>query len=471
MAAVRSIYEVPRPDVGRLLLPLSGSLAATSLVAAFVCELPSSPLRSWPQLVSRAVVYLTVVAAVHGMVVWSICKMHREEQDARWPLIWKVIWGAWIAVVWLPLLSLLTRERSAWIAFFLPATVVFALLFLKWQRMGEDVGAENDGWQIRGWLQVNETPALLRVLWPALFSALMVEVGAGLLAAEHAWWAGCCFAAGAVYPFERTWQGLVGRYDEDRVRASNRTSALNTVVALLLTVLALVPFLRTSYVASLMEAVLGSHRVGSMAKAVKRHGAAQRKAGYEGVILLTPPKPHALIVPVKQTSAVMFGQTHEIDFDGAYFYFQQPNTSPGREAHTVRADPTKRRIWSVDQTPLVMEAHQRLGSSIAMSCCRSLRVHVKNADTVSGMLTLEVWLRDAATKRSTQISLGAKVLPTSVVDPMPLDRAPVEDTLTFQIPRADSVKSFNEIVVRIQPGAKMSLAGPQVAIESFSLHP
>ena len=96
---------------------------------------------------------------------------------------------------------------------------------------------------------------------------------------------------------------------------------------------------------------------------------------------------------------------------------------------------------------------------------------MKNADTVSGTLAVEVLLRDTSTRQAAQISLGTKVLPSSAVSPMPLKRAPVVDTVNFQIPRATKQKSFNEITVRIKRDERMSLAGALVSVQSFVLHP
>jgi hypothetical protein len=70
-----------------------------------------------------------------------------------------------------------------------------------------------------------------------------------------------------------------------------------------------------------------------------------------------------------------------------------------------------------------------------------------------------------------RVFVGTKALPSSVVSPVPMHRAPVDDRVTFQIPRATKQKSFNEITGRIKPEAMRSLAGAQVSIQSFVLHP
>jgi hypothetical protein len=471
MEAGRWTLEGPRQEVGTLAWPLAGSLFVTGLVVAFVCEPPLSPLRSWGQLFSLAVLYLVMAAGVHALAVWSICKIRRDEEDARWPLIWKIIWGAWIAVVWLPLLALLTSEHSVWVAFLVPVTVLFAMLFLKWQAMETSRDTRYEDETMHGFLQMDDSPPLLRVLWPAVFTSITAEVGLGLLIAHSSWLAGGCFAAASIYPFEGLWNGLVRNSGTKGDRSSRRASMGNSITALLLTAAALIPFLRTAYAAHLIEALLGLQPVHAIVHVAKVDSAAHRKIGYEGVILLMPPKPHLMILPVPPSSAVISGVSREIDFDGVYLYFKRPDVGPGPEAHVVRGDPAKERIRSTDQMPLMMEARQRLGTSVAMNCCHSLSLRVKNADTVPGAIAVEVLLRDAEAKHATQVSLGTKVLPSSAVSPMPMHRAPVDDRVTFQIPRGAKQKSFNEITVRIKPEAMRSLAGAQVSVQSFVLHP
>lgn len=61
-----------------------------------------------------------------------------------------------------------------------------------------------------------------------------------------------------------------------------------------------------------------------------------------------------------------------------------------------------------------------------------------------------------------------KVLASSVVSPMPLHRAPVQETLMFQIPRGVKAKKFDEMTVKVKPEGSRSLAAPEVAIDSFA---
>jgi hypothetical protein len=138
-------------------------------------------------------------------------------------------------------------------------------------------------------------------------------------------------------------------------------------------------------------------------------------------------------------------RTHVIPFDGAYWYFKQPNHQPPQGARVVRGDPVKQHFHSTDEDPLMMEAHQPLGQELALSCCRALRLDVSNGDNVPGSISVEVL--------------------------MPLTRPAVDDHVTFQLPQGARGGKFDEITVRIKPEGSRALAGAHVAIKDFVLQP
>jgi hypothetical protein len=467
--SARSASETPLP----VAWPLAGSLILTTAVVALVCTPPPSPLHSWVQIFSRATLYLLVAGSVHALAVWAVCRVRDESEGADPQLIWGLIWTAWITVVWLPLVALLTAEHSPWVALVLPMTVIFATLLLKWRATQAEV---EDDFPLSYALpstpfQLLQSPPIWQMLLPAVLTSIAAELGATLLAAGHSWEAGCLFGAGIVYPVS----GLLGRRETrggtPRGPAWGRTAAGNSLTVWLLIVLALVP-LMAGYAAGELSSLLGidMHTRSIFTPPAIVH---RVSSGYDSIILIQPKKPHEAVAPA---SSAMRGSaskdTRVIPFDGAYWYFKEPDTQPAPDAHVMRGDPAKRRMLSTDRQPLMMEAHQPLGREVAMSCCRSLRVDVKNADNVPGPIAIEVLLRDRLTSRKTlAISLGTVVLPSSTVSPMPLKRPPVDDKVTFQLSHATRGKTFNEITVRIKPEASRSLGSAQVGITDFVLQP
>ncbi len=175
----------------------------------------------------------------------------------------------------------------------------------------------------------------------------------------------------------------------------------------------------------------------------------------------------AIVTPLLTATAGTFKKSDVIKFDGQYWYFQFPDSGPGHDAHVAQGDPTKVEIRSTNRLAVMMEAHQRLPKEMEADCCRALQLNVVNADAVPGTISIEVLLRDSSRKPVASVSLGSKVLTSSTVSPMPLKRAPVHETLTFQIPRGER-QAFNEITVKVKPEMGRRLAAPEVAVESFA---
>jgi hypothetical protein len=401
--------------------------------------------------------------------VWGICRVREEIEQAGWQAIWFVVYAAWIAVVWLPLIALLTAQHSMWVILLLPVTAMFATLLLKWRAMHVSATAPwYSGDEPRPELFASlEFPESWRVLLAAAGTSLALEIGIGLACSDHRWIAGCLFGAAVVYPLER-WLDRAGQFDEaTRVRAWSRISAGNSLVVWLLLVLALVPFMATyGWLSGWL--VLQEHAAVSAIKA--RSTTTGHSRGYTGIILVQPRKPHEIVAPTTATTDSSSSDPKVIPFDGDYWYFKTVDAKPTPKTHVAQGSPIKNSIVSTDNDALLMEAHQSLAKPLSLTCCRSLRVDVTNADNRPGKISLEVILRNRdRADGAMPVSLGTAVLPTSTVSPMPLTRGPVDDKLTFELPRAARGKSFNEIAVRIKPERSRSLAGSRIAIKDFAL--
>ena len=451
--------RTPAESVQRVTWPLIGSLILTGIVVALVCVPPFTGVHSLRHLVWLACVYMLVAAAVHVLAVWCVYRI-QSEGVREWALVWPVVWGAWIAVVWLPLLALLTYERSSLVALIVPLAAAFLTLFVVWRRDEEEDAAEFVEHRAE-LLTLDESPAVWRMLVPSFVVAMVIDGGMALFAANHAWLAGALFAGAAAYFVERLLTATAARV-KVRDESVRRGSAGNSVAVWMLTVVALLPFLAGMGLA--MRGVLGmpsARAANFLPKAAHLPG-----KDWVGIILLRPKVRYAIVTPVLTARPDSFSKSKVIPFDGQYWYFQAPESGPGRDAHMAQGDPTKVRIKSTSSLPVIMEAHQRLPQEMVANCCRELELNVVNADAVPGTISVEVVLGNSA-KKAQSVSLGSKVLVSSTVSPMPLKRAPVHETLTFQIPRGER-QAFNEITVRVKPEILRSLAAPQVGIESFA---
>jgi hypothetical protein len=469
--AARSTPTTPLP----LSWPLASSLLLTAATVALVCERPVTALHSWGQIFSRATLYLLVAGFMHMLAVWGVCRVRDDSEDAGWARVWRVVWAGWIVVVWLPLIALLTSERSSWVAIVLPVTAIFGTLLLRSGAARDtfEVEPSRTATEARELFYIEEAQPLWRVLLPAMFTAIAAQIAFVALTAHHNWTAGCLLGAAAVYPVERWMSRSAVEPAEVSGRRWRWTSAGNSLVVWLMLVLALIPFL-AMYAAGAVSGLLGI-RPPAGARVSAPSLSHSRSIGYSGVILFTPHKPREIVMLQPLTATGFLNQPREITFDGAYWFFKDPDTRPQPNARIAHGDPIKNRVRSTDMDPLLMEAHQSLGKPIAMSCCNSLRVNVTNADNVPGTIAIEVLIRDTTSRKNLAVSLGTAVLASSTVSPMPLKRAPVEDSVTFQMPRGQPLgakgRTFNEITVRLKPERSRSLASAQVAIKNFVLQP
>lgn len=238
------------------------------------------------------------------------------------------------------------------------------------------------------------------------------------------------------------------------------------VAAIVVTSLTLIPF-----------QVVG-HRFGLYAEHHPPPKAATREpdSGYYGIILYPPPTKKEIVAPAPRDPTLLAGANAKpilIRFDGPYWYFKPPFHAPSPRAHIAHGRTTDPNInpHSTDSEPLIMEAHQNLGLPISLACCREIDVAVTNADTHPGAITLALTLADSAAPGKPSKYIGAQPIPSSQVDQIPINRAPVKEVLRFQIPRSTGLRQFNELTLTFQLAPRHARAGAKVSIDTFELIP
>jgi hypothetical protein len=85
------------------------------------------------------------------------------------------------------------------------------------------------------------------------------------------------------------------------------------------------------------------------------------------------PAPESLLAP--GTARLLI-----ISFDGHYWYVQPPDKLPGPTAHKAHGTPLGADIESKNSVPLIMEAHQVLGTAIPIARCREIQIDIENRD-------------------------------------------------------------------------------------------
>lgn len=409
---VNSVTEdSPQPQASAT-FPLFTSLLLTGGIVCIFCRPPRPNSLSWIHLFTLAFVYVCITAVAHAISVRMVCKVFPER--IQLPLS-SLIAGTWMAVAWLPLLVLI-RNGMIWAAIILPLISAHAALSLKRSPVEaeDEVNSATSDKDTLQLFQAPESKSLFRAILPAVVISLIFQAALSLLIAGYLLTAGALFSlctALAVWLSPINWQwDLSTQTNYRRIRSL----LIGSLVAILLTAVALLPYLRAKPIADRFGAFLNQHpALHPPAKAPSDKTALN--SFYSGVILLAPSKPPEKIIPpsppTHTPASIAFTRPVVIPFDGAYWYFKRPDQRPRHDARVVKGDPTKRQIRSTDWIPLSMEAHQHLGTSISTSCCSAIRVDVRNADMRVGSISIELLLGD--TVANSVVSLGSKVIRSS----------------------------------------------------------
>jgi len=196
--------------------------------------------------------------------------------------------------------------------------------------------------------------------------------------------------------------------------------------------------------------------------------------GYKGIILWPAPKKKQIVAPAPMSFSLQAGMNRKpviIPFDGAYWYYQPPHRDPGKNAHQDHGEPTGVNIRSTGLSPLIMEAHQSLGSSIDLSCCGALEMEIKNGDNLPGKIVMAVVLTDTHRSSQPSLSLSGQTIVSSEPGHFFIKSSPVEEKLRFSIPPRREIEKFDEITVIYFPPPDRAIVGLKVAIEQFELLP
>jgi hypothetical protein len=118
---------------------------------------------------------------------------------------------------------------------------------------------------------------------------------------------------------------------------------------------------------------------------------ANSTGGYESVILWPYRAKRQIIPPVVlQKELLAPGTMHPlmIRFTGPYWFVQPPHSTPGPGAHRAHGTPRGVGIASINQIPLVMQAHQYLSAPIHTARCQEIEVEIENSDNKAGATSL-----------------------------------------------------------------------------------
>jgi hypothetical protein len=444
-------------------LAIAGFLCA-SIMASLLSGLPDSHALSWPRalLLSISRIALTAAAGIAGICIpWYLL---RSKPSFGLSFLSKNLWVGWI---FLPCIMLLYRQQSPWMFLVIALATTTGAFSLR-RLFPADIEATEH--------QQSSNLSALYGLPSADFQPLRAFIiaiclqGAFLCAfAGYLFFAGTLLSISILLLVWR-WSAL----DSSALRrfAGKRPSILLCALAIFLTVLTLIPWIGGRHFGPTPRSS-GSPKPVVDARQPVESG--RPGSDYVGIVLWPPPEKKKKILlpppPVQSLAARGAAKPVVIPFDGPYWYFKAPSTKPGPHAHVARGKPTDVNIHSADWAPLLMEAHQNLGSSIDLGCCSEIDVTVTNADIRPGKIALGVLLTDSTSIGRQFRALGERTLVSSEAAQIPLNRPPVDETLRFPIARLAPMRRFNEITIIFLPAKERARGGAKVSIQSFTLIP
>lgn len=201
--------------------------------------------------------------------------------------------------------------------------------------------------------------------------------------------------------------------------------------------------------------------------------------GYQSIILRPQPekKDLSLRLPVTPRAGWHLGHTPRIiPFTGAYWYFQPPNKTPGREARIENTTPLKTNIHATNLLPLIMEAHQELRDPIESSCCRAIHVQLKSCEASLGQLLMGVFLSSSSRpemlpKARPKVSLGFQPISAAPQTDGKEGCLPKTQTVSFSIPENPLLRHFNEITLLFLRDPSRADLGAKVEVQQFDFDP
>ncbi len=206
----------------------------------------------------------------------------------------------------------------------------------------------------------------------------------------------------------------------------------------------------------------------------KAKGAASGISGYESIILWPVPEKKEIISPLPprtSSQSLQAAKPLEIPFNGTYWFYQPPSKGPGLRAHLAHGNPLDMEIRANDSMPLLMEAHQNLGSAVRMARCREIQVTIENRDNRPGAVALGVILTDSVSRGRLELYLGQHPVVSSESGQFSGKSSPTIEVLRFPIPARTKIHKFDAITVIFIPEPERAELGAKIAIHKFELLP
>jgi hypothetical protein len=457
-------------------LIIAGSLA--SLVAeSLLCRWPAAHSLSLAAAFLAAVTYV-FAAVLSGLaatwLVWAPCRVKPSPSLSLFALASAVGW------IWIPSVVLLSRQRSIGAA--LIGAMGAALMAIGLRKVltpdGATLHRNLPGWKTEGRELFTQSLLTPSREGHAFFIALCIYGGFFALH-KHAFLVASILLALSTFLF--AWKLTLASDGPSENKGSQSRPVLRLAregltAVLLTTAVLLLGFQRGIYSNAMDAASAPDHSSVSRVPPDKSRSRnfASALSGYESIILWPVPEKKKLLAPTSSgtsSQAVRVTKPLVIRFDGPYWYFRPPRTSPGVRAHVVHGTPLGVSIRSTDFVPLLMEARQSLGAAIPLTCCREIQVTIENHDNIPGRIAIGVLLTDSTAIGKPTLYLDQQPVMSTEPGHFSVKSSPVQEVLRFPVPSHPRIDRFDEITVIFFPDTERAKSGAKIAIQEFELLP
>jgi hypothetical protein len=468
----------PLPSLTRFLALLtSAGLINASIAAYLLCPLPPSRHPSLTALLVRAAVYVSGAALAGGLGAWFYWTRPGNAFRLSPPVSFRLFTLANAAAwVWIPSMVLWSGQDSP---VFPCVGVLAATLLAHGLRKIVPLSA-----------QPQPAPTYPRELFAETLQTHPRELHGYILALclyaaayelTNSWVldAGCLLALSAfLFAWKLTSAPHPSSPNSNADAQALRRLAIAVPAAILVTAVALL-FGVTHRNLVLAQAAPSRDDGPSQAGNTDRPSRSQRAAGstlsgYESIILWPVPEKKQILPPLPEPATLLAPGTTKplvIRFDGPYFYFQPPGKRPASDAHQAHGTPIEVNIRANNFIPLVMEAHQSLGTPIPLARCGEIEVTILNGDNHPGTVSLGVLLTDTSAPGAPQVYLGQQPLLSTQPAEFRVKTEPVPESLRFSVQAQAKIRKFDQITVLFFPDTANYTLGPKLAIQQFQLSP
>jgi hypothetical protein len=473
----------PRHDIYYAAALVTNGVLSTATAAWFACR---SPLHAKFPLDHRLLAsagYVIFSALVGVAITWALRRYLQSTlgaslgtEYASGPQLPFGVLVLHAGAIWvlIPPIALLLWEDSRWaISMMILASLAAAVCMRALVPAPLDLPSQES--QSPAAVSLAMPPVPYSGFWYALAAAVGIEGSALPFAKREILTAGLLLGLAAFalhWRIASTPKATQRPPERDTRPVARLVSAL--ALAILVTIFTLVPQLR--------DGLMGAGFLGGLGKNAKNHPVSVARkhtrnaamgSGYKGIILWTVPekkKEIPLIAPpVLSRISPADQRPLTIPFDGQYWYFQPPYKSPGAEAHVFHDDPAVANIRSTNWLPLLMEAHENLGSSIDLARCRELQVYIRNGDNHPGSVVLGVILSNSNLPGKPSLSLGGQPVVSTQPSHFTIKTSPAEEVLHYAIPARPRIDRFDQITIVFFPASERSLEGAKIGIQQFEL--